>query len=123
MLEELQKMDLEKPVAVKVSITKDDQFTKIAARKVMELDKAAKEKIKTKVKEVSYDPITIEVEMGSDEQLLEKLYALIQKHTGAHKINLLIKSKLQEVFIETNYASAKEIENVIKAFPELKIAG
>lgn len=123
MLEDLSKMDIEKPVAVKVSITKDDQFTKIAARKVMELEKAGKEKIKTKIKEVTYDPITIEVDLSHDEQVLEKLYALIQKHTGAHKINLLIKSKLQEVYIETSYSSAKEIENVVKEIPELKIAG
>ncbi len=123
MLADLEKMDLEKPVAVKVSITKDDQFTKIACRKVMEMEKAGKEKVKTKIKEVTYDPITIEVDMSHDAEVLEKLYALIQKHTGAHKINLLIKSKLQEVYIETNYSSAREIENVVKEIPELKIAG
>ena len=123
MLEDLEKLDLEKPVAVKVSITKDDQFTKIACRKIMSMEDAGKEKVKTKIKEITYDPITIEVDMTHDEQVLEKLYALIQKHTGAHRINLLIKSKLQEVFIETNYSSAREIENVVKAIPELKIAG
>ena len=42
--------DLEEPIAFKVKISKDDQFTRISLRKIETLKEAKKEKIKTKQK-------------------------------------------------------------------------
>ena len=121
--EDLEKLDRDKPLAFKASVTKDDQFIKIATRKVMALEDAGKEKIKTRVREIAYDPITLEVAMQDDPEILQRLYDLIRQHSGNHKLYLVIKSKLQDVQIETGYSISKEAQNVLTAFPEVKLAG
>ncbi|MDQ1339012.1 MAG: polymerase subunit alpha, partial [Campylobacterota bacterium] len=120
-IKELEKLNLNEPVAIKVLIQKNDQETRKTVKKIMSLDDASKEKVKIKKQEVRHDPITIEIELAENEEVLVKLYEILHKNIGLHKLNILIKAKLQEVFIETNYSCSSEIKKHLNEFSNIKV--
>jgi DNA polymerase III subunit alpha len=109
MLNQLEEIDLEEPIAFKVSVNKDDQFTRIVARKIIALKDVGKEKIKQRIIEKSYEPITIAVPMANEQIILHELRQLVEKYSGNHPLHIIIKSKLQDVQIQTGVMVGKEI--------------
>ena len=120
-LDQLEKMDTEEPVAFKAQITKDDQFTRISVRKLMTLDEAGTAKIKSKKAEITYDPITLSLPLGDDGTILDKLVELVRRTPGGHPVNLVVRSKLQDIRIETRLSVAPEIEAKLSDAPELGV--
>ncbi|NEW61404.1 DNA polymerase III subunit alpha [Sulfurovum sp. bin170] len=98
--------NLDKPIAFKVRITKDGDFTRMNILKIESLKDAKKEKIKVK-KEVKYVPeeilptLSLAINLMPDVSVIEELYCLAQKHRGKHPLELRIKSKLSDVIIES----------------------
>jgi DNA polymerase-3 subunit alpha len=124
MLEELQGYNLEEPLAFKVKIQKDDQFTRISARKILTL----KEVNKQKTKEVAYVPppapelpLNVFVDLSKSEELLMEFYRLAKAHPGQRKLHITLTSKLQNVVIDSNLSVNSEIITKIEALG-LKIA-
>ncbi len=115
-LEELQRMDLERPVAFKVYVTKNDAFTRIRCDKIMSLEEAKKENIQTTITERYEEPLVVILDLGYEVARLEELYNLALKHPGRKPLRLVIVSKLQEVEIESqiyvNADFAKEAQNL-----------
>ncbi len=115
-LEELERMDLEKPVAFKVYLTKNDNFTRIRCDKIMSLEEAKKEHIQTKIEEKFEEPLVIKLDLSFELAKLEELYHLAMRHPGKKPLKLIIVSKLQEVEIESqvlvNSDFAKEVASL-----------
>ena len=100
-LEELERLDLQKPVAFKVYVTKNDNFTRIRCDKIMSLEEAKKEHIQTKIEEKLEEPLVIKLDLSFEIARLEELYHLAMRHPGRKPLKLVIVSKLQEVEIES----------------------
>ena len=114
--------DLSKPIAFKVRISKDDNFTRMSILKIESLKDAKKEKVKIKKEikdtpppETFLPPITISINLMSDTKIIEDLYDLAQKHSGRYPLNLSIKSDLSDVIIESNMRVSQTIINEVKA--------
>ena len=98
--------DLDKPIAFKVKITKDGDFTRMNILKIESLKDAKKEKIKVKkeekfVPEEILPPLVLAINLMPDSSVIEELFCLAEKHRGNHPLQLCIKSKLSDVIIES----------------------
>ena len=98
--------DLNKPIAFKVKISKDGDFTRMNILKIESLKDAKKEKIKVKkeekfVPEAILSPIILAINLMPDSSVIEELFCLAEKHRGNHPLQLSIKSKLSDVIIES----------------------
>lgn len=105
-LKELQDMDLEEPIAMKVRIAHTDMFTRISVMKLLTIKEAKKEskKIKTEVAvvEVPLEPLNLGIRLSERMGALENLYALVRQHPGRRELKLTIISKLQNVVIDSS---------------------
>jgi DNA polymerase III subunit alpha len=124
MLEELETFDLEEPLAFKVKIQKDDQFTRISARKILTL----KEVNKQKTKEVAYvpppepeAPLNVYLDLSRSEELLLEFYRIARAHPGNRKLHITLTSKLQNVVIDSKFSIHSNAITQIEALG-LKIA-
>lgn len=118
MLNSLENMEKDEPLAFKVQVNRDDQFTKIRVLNIMSLDKAKKQKVKTKIAQLPQEPVNIKIELTDENDqnnILEKVYALVRANQGLRPLNLIIASKLQDIVIESsvkvNDSIAKELSN------------
>jgi len=98
--------DLDKPIAFKVKITKDGDFTRMNILKIESLRDAKKEKIKVKkeekfVPEPILPPLVLAINLMPDSSVIEELFCLAEKYKGNHPLQLCIKSKLSDVIIES----------------------
>lgn len=102
-LEELEKMDLDEPIAFKVKVTHTEMFTRISVTKIMTLAEAKKEakKVETKIVEAPQEPLQLRLRLSDDLKGLEKLYTLVRRHPGRRSMKLTIVSKLCDVVIES----------------------
>ena len=106
--------DLNKPIAFKVKITKDGDFTRMNILKIESLKDAKKEKIKVKKEEKhtpepQSEPLILAMNLLPDEKMIEELYCLAQKYPGRHPLKLTIKSKLQDIIIESKMRVSRSI--------------
>ncbi len=106
--------DLNKPIAFKVKITKDGDFTRMNILKIESLKDAKKEKVKT-IKEQKHtpepiaEPVILAMSLLPDEKMIEELFCLAQKYPGRHPLQLAIKSKLSDVIIESKMKVSRSI--------------
>jgi len=118
-LEQLEKMDLDEPIAFKVKVTHTEMFTRISVTKIMTLAEAKKEakKVETKIVEnlPPQEPLQLRIRLSDNLETLEKLYTLVRRHPGRREIKLTIVSKLADVVID----SAIRVDN--KVIEELSV--
>ncbi|MBU1667461.1 DNA polymerase III subunit alpha [bacterium] len=122
-LKELEEdFDLNKPIAFKVRITKDGDFTRMNIIKIESLKDAKKEKVKM-IKEEKFVPeeilptLSLAINLMPDSKVIEELFCLAEKYPGKHPLELHIKSKLSDVVIE----SKMKVSSMI--LPEAKALG
>ncbi|SFV57877.1 DNA polymerase III alpha subunit [hydrothermal vent metagenome] len=113
--------DITKPIAFKVKITKDGDFTRMNILKIESLKDAKKEKVKVKKEEKhtpepDQPPLILALNLMPDAKTVEDLMCLVEKHPGKRPLELHIKSKLADVIIESKLkvsemilAEAKEL--------------
>ncbi|SFV74891.1 DNA polymerase III alpha subunit [hydrothermal vent metagenome] len=113
-LEQLQAMDLEEPIAFKAKITHTEMFTRIGVTKIMTLKQAIKEtkKVKKEIQEAPQEPLKLAINLEENTHILEELYTLIRQHPGGRELHIIIKSKLQDIVINS---SIMVNNNLIKA--------
>jgi len=123
-LKELEEdFDLTKPIAFKVKITKDRDFTRMNILKISSLKDAKKAKVKVE-KEVKYvaepiqPPLILKLNLMPDAKIIEELMCLVEKHPGKRPLELHIKSKLADVVIESKM---KVSELILEEAKELGI--
>ncbi|CAA6805681.1 MAG: DNA polymerase III alpha subunit (EC [uncultured Campylobacterales bacterium] len=103
MLEEIQEMNLDKPLCFKVNISKNEQFTRMKILKIIDLKKAKKEKVQIKKTKILKDPIEIIIEYKNHTQL-EKLYDLVSKYNrGDHPLHLVLSTEQGNIIMETPF--------------------
>lgn len=126
-LKELEEeFDINKPIAFKVRITKDGDFTRMSILKIESLKDAKKEKVKVKKEEKhtpepEVTPIILALNLMPDARIIEELYCLAEKHPGNHPLELRIKSKLSDIIIESKMRVSQMIINEAKeigVYPE-----
>ena len=106
--------DLNKPIAFKVKITKDDDFTRMNILNISTLKDAKKTKVKIKKEEKHTpepiaDPVILAMSLMPDAKVIEELFCLAQKYPGRHPLQLSIKSKLSDVIIESKMKVSRSI--------------
>jgi DNA polymerase-3 subunit alpha len=105
--------DLNEPIAFKVRISKDENFTRMNILKIESIKEAKNEKIKTKQKEVVEPPLTIAIPFSNDENIMYKLFDIVANNQGKRELKLLIKSKLADLELETGFKVTSQVENLI----------
>ncbi|MRI82981.1 MAG: DNA polymerase III subunit alpha [Nitratiruptor sp.] len=115
-LEELERVDPERPVAFKVQVSKDGEFVRLRCEKILELEEAKREAIQVRRQEVYGEPLVVQLPMGLDLARLEELYQLALKYPGPRPLKLLITSKLQDVEIESSLCVSEEFGKEVGAF-------
>lgn len=105
--------DLNEPIAFKVKISKDENFTRMNILKIESIKDAKNEKIKTKQKEVVEPPLTIAIPFSNDENIMYKLFDIVINNQGKRELKLLIKSKLADLELETGIKVTSNVETLI----------
>jgi DNA polymerase-3 subunit alpha len=98
--------DLSKPIAFKVKITKDDNFTRMNILKISSIKDAKKTKVKVQKEEKHtpepvQPPLILSVNLMPDAKTVEELMCLVERYPGNRPLELHIKSKLADVIIES----------------------
>ena len=120
-LKELEEdFDMTKPIAFKVKITKDGDFTRMNILKIESLKDAKKEKVKVKKEEKhtpepEQPPLILALNLMPDAKTVEELMCLVERHPGKRPLELHIKSKLADVIIESKYKVSEQILEEAKA--------
>ncbi len=108
-LKELEEdFDLSKPIAFKVKITKDGDFTRMNLLKLSSMKDAKKTKVKVEkevkhVEEPVQPPLILSLNLMPDAKIVEELMCLVDKYPGNRPLEVHIKSKLADVVIESKY--------------------
>ena len=105
--------NLDEPIAFKVRITKDDQFTKINLRKIESLKDAKKEKLKTKAIPKEEPPLNIAIPYSPDDKIMYELFEIIAHNQGKRELTLTIKSKLADIQLQTGFKVTSKVEELI----------
>ena len=101
------------PIAIKVKITKDENFTRMNILKIESLQDAKKEKVKTKQIEKIEPPITIAIPFNDNDDSMYKLFDIIANNQGKRELKILIKSKLADIELESGFKVTSEVEKLI----------
>jgi DNA polymerase-3 subunit alpha len=119
-LARLEAFDLERPIAFKVKIQRDDRFTHLNILKIESLGEAETEKVKIERVEKSLEtpePIVVSIDLLPKSGIIEELLSLTEKYSGSRPLELHIQSKNFDVIIESQiYVS----ETILKHLGELK---
>ncbi len=114
-LKELEEnFDLNEPIAFKVRVTKDGDFTRMNILKIESLEDAQKEKIKTKHREKEEPPITIALPFINSDETMYKLFEIVANNQGKRNLKIVVKSKLADVELETGFSVNSKVENLIE---------
>ena len=123
-LKELEEdFDLTKPIAFKVKITKDRDFTRMNILKISNIKDAKKAKVKVEkevkhVPEPDLPPLILALNLMPDSKTVEELMCLVERYPGKRPLELHIKSKLADVIIESKL---KVSELILEEAKELGI--
>ena len=119
-LQELKEdFDLTKPIAFKVKITKDGDFTRMNILKISSMKDAKKAKVKVEkevkhVEEPEQPPLILALNLMPDARIVEELMCLVDKYPGKRPLELHIKSKLADVIIESKLKVSDLIMEEVK---------
>jgi len=112
--------DTTKPIAFKVKISKDGEFTRMNILKIESIKDARKEKIKVTKEEKhtpepEQPPLILALNLMPDPAIAEELMCLAEKYPGNRPLELHIKSKLADVIIESRMKVSESILEEAKA--------
>ncbi len=113
-LKELQEnFNLNEPIAFKVRISKNEQFTRMSVLKIETIFDAQKEKVRIKQEIKAEPPLTIALEFSDDEMIMHNLFELVANNQGKRELKLLIKTKLNDLELETGFKVTNKVEELI----------
>jgi DNA polymerase-3 subunit alpha len=115
--------DMTKPIAFKVKITKDGDFTRMNILKITSIKDAKKTKIKVQKEEKHtpeplQPPLILALNLMPDVKIVEDLMCLAERYPGKRPLELHIKSKLADVIIESKI---KVSEMILEEAKELGV--
>jgi DNA polymerase-3 subunit alpha len=101
------------PIAIKVRISKDENFTRMNIIKIESLKEAKNEKVRTKQIAKIEPPISIALPFDNKEETMYKLFEIIAHNQGKRELKIIIKSKLADIEMETGFKVSSNVENLI----------
>ena len=104
---------MDEPIAFKVRITKDEQFTKINLRKIESLKDAKKEKLKTVIVPKEEPPLSIAIPYSNETQIMYDLFEIVAHNQGKRELILTVKSKLADIQLHTGFKVTSKVEELI----------
>jgi len=120
MLNKIEDMDLNDPMAFKVQVNKDERFTRIRVLKLMSLEESKKENIHTKIVEKPKEPIFIKIKLSHELDVLDRLYSIIKNNQGNRELRLVISSKRQDVVLNLSDRVNESIVNELSKITEIE---
>lgn len=122
-LEQLGEMNLDEPIAFKAKITHTEMFTRIGVTKIMTLSQAKKEttKVKKEIRELPQEALTLAIKIDNDTSILDKLYNMIRQNPGSRELKIIIRSKLQDIMIESSIMVNNNIIMLLDQEPNIDI--
>ncbi|RXJ92549.1 DNA polymerase III subunit alpha [Malaciobacter molluscorum] len=105
----------EEPLAFKVRISKDDQFTRMSLRKIEDLNDAKKDKQRVKKAEKIEPPLIVAVPFSNSEDIMYKLFEVIANNQGKREFKILVKSKLGDIELDTGFKVANNVESLLES--------
>ncbi len=115
--------DLSKPIAFKVRIKIDDFGVKFNLLKIESLKEAKSEKLKKGKKvEKKLDPLKVAIEFTNDDKIIYDIFEIISKNQGKREVNIVIKSKLGEIEIDSSYYVNSNVEPMLKELHGVYVA-
>lgn len=110
--------DIDKPIAFKVKIGKDGDFTRLNLIKMLSLKDVKGEKVKISKEMKAVEPvlaskpigksITLGMLLDANIEIVNELRLLADKHQGIHPLRLQINSKLADIIVDTSFAINEE---------------
>jgi DNA polymerase-3 subunit alpha len=110
--------DMEKPIAFKVQVGRDGDFTRLNPLKMLSLKDVKREKVKVTKEIKAIEPIKVEQPNGrsvmlgmlldNNVNIVNELRILADAHKGVHPLKLQINSKLADIIVDTSFAVNEE---------------
>ncbi len=100
--------NLSHPIAFKVKVSKDGDYTRFSLQKIESLADAKKERVRAKYKQEELKPINImlEYEKGEDGlKLIEQVHSILLNNQGKHKFSLSIRDENHIIKLKTSKES------------------
>ena len=112
-----QNFNLEEPIAFKVKINKNENFTRMSVLKIESLKEAKREKVdirKEIKRELNPTPIFIYINLTKDAKVVEELYSIVNEHRGYSPLKLILKSQKESILIESKIRVSEDIIDKVK---------
>jgi DNA polymerase-3 subunit alpha len=125
-LVQLDVFDIEKPLAFKVRIQKDEKYTRINLLKIESLADASKERIKVKKKEktpeiLTQEPIILSIDLMPEPSIIEELLCIAQRNVGDRPLELHIQSETTNVIIQSQVYVSEKILDELKEIKSIRV--
>jgi len=101
------------PIAFKVKISKDENFTRMNILKIDSLKEAKSEKVKTKQIEKIEPPLTVAIPFDNSDMSIYKLFEIVANNQGKRELKVIIKSKLGDIELDTGFKVTTNVETLI----------
>jgi len=114
-LKELEEdFDTTKPIAFKVKIGRDGDFTRMNILKISNIKDAKKSKVKIKREKIhtpepEQKPLILALNLMPNVKIVEELMCLVERYPGKRPLELRVKSKLADVIIESKIKVSESI--------------
>lgn len=115
----LEELNLEEPIALKISIQKNDQQTRLTLRKILKLHEAMKEKIETKKIEKIGEPLQVSIPFKISKDELEMFYQSCLACSGNRPLILELNVNNHSVILETSLFVTEEINKIVKKLSQV----
>ncbi|PID47597.1 MAG: DNA polymerase III subunit alpha [Proteobacteria bacterium] len=116
-ISELESIDKQKPLALKVSVQKNDQQTRLTLRKIIPLEDAQKEKVKTKKVEKMPslgEPLHVSIPFELTDEQLMSFYDSCLACSGNRPLVLELNSDKHSIILETSLNVRDDIDEALK---------
>ncbi|MGP1449759.1 MAG: DNA polymerase III subunit alpha [Wolinella sp.] len=115
MLDELEKLDKERPIAFKCTINKDGENTRLRAEKILTIEEAKGVKVDTKIsiQDVSHAILAV-IDSDANPEIISILRSAAIKNQGRRELKVVLKSKLQDVVLLTGFSVSSTIKEACK---------
>ena len=117
MIKKINEFDLEKPLAFKVKVNNDGDFTRISTRRIMRLSEAKRLNISSqyqKKRNENAKDIDINIDINNDELIIDKILDIARRYSGDSRLNIFFKENDKMIKLKTKIYLSEDGANKIK---------
>jgi len=102
-LNKVNEFDLTKPIAFRVKVNNDGDFTRISTKKVLTLAEAKKSKLKSSYKKFSEESkeSIVRIKLDHNEAIIDKILEISKQYKGDSRLTIIVEAKLQDIILDT----------------------